>query len=112
MDSVRGFYEREITGDTGYRGTGELYSPDLGVHLGLAGLRLRALTFYDWGGVKRIDPLPGEPRRQSIASTGLGLRLGYERNLTLRADWGLVLNGGGQQAAGDSLVQFRVSYIF
>jgi hemolysin activation/secretion protein len=112
MDSVRGFYDREITGDLGYRGTGELYSPDLGLQLGVPGLRLRALAFYDWGGVKRIDALPGEPSRQSIASTGLGLRLGYQRHLTLRADWGLVLNGGGQQSAGDSLIQFRVSYIF
>jgi len=112
MDSVRGFYEREVTGDKGYRGTTELYSPDLGALLGVAGLRLRALTFYDWGGVKRIDPLPGEPGRQTIASTGLGVRLAYERSLILRTDWGYVLNGGGQQGAGDSLVQFRVSYIF
>jgi hemolysin activation/secretion protein len=112
MDSVRGFHEREITGDRGYRGSGELYTPDLGSLLGISDLRLRALTFYDWGSVRRLDPLPGEPRRQSIASTGVGIRLAYARSLTLRADWGLVLNGGGQQSAGDSLVQFRVSYVF
>jgi hemolysin activation/secretion protein len=112
MDSVRGFYDREVTGDRGYRGSGELYTPDLGARLGVQGLRLRLLTFYDWGSVRRLDPQPGEPDRQSIASTGIGIRLAYERNLSARADWGLVLNGGGQQGAGDSLVQFRVSYIF
>lgn len=112
MDSVRGFYDREVTGDRGYRGSGELYTPDLAAPLGVQGLRLRVLTFYDWGSVRRLDPQPGEPRRQSIASTGIGIRLAYERNLSARADWGLVLNGGGQQGAGDSLVQFRVSYVF
>ena len=60
----------------------------------------------------RNSPAPGELRGQQIASTGLGLRLAYERNLTLRADWGYVLNAGGLQGEGDSLVHFRFSYIF
>lgn len=112
MDSVRGFFVREVANDKGYRGSGELYTPDLGAGIGVAGLRLRALVFGDWGAVRRNDPAPGEPRGQSIGSTGLGIRLAYQRELTLRADWGYVLNGGGQQAKGDSMVNFRVSYIF
>jgi len=35
MDSVRGFYDREVTGDRGYRGSGELYTPDLAAPLGV-----------------------------------------------------------------------------
>lgn len=112
MDSVRGFFEREIANDRGYRGTGEYYTPDLGVRLRVPGLRARALAFVDWGAVQRNSPAPGELRGQQIASTGLGLRLAYERNLTLRADWGYVLNAGGRQGEGDSLVHFRFSYIF
>ncbi|MEJ2173788.1 MAG: ShlB/FhaC/HecB family hemolysin secretion/activation protein [bacterium] len=112
MDSVRGFYEREIANDKGYRGTGELYSPDLGASVGAPGLRLRALAFADWGALRRNNPAPGEPRGQSIGSTGLGVRLAYERDLTFRADWGYVLNAGGQQSKGDSMLHFRFSYIF
>lgn len=112
MDSVRGFLVREVANDKGYRGSGELYTPDLGAAIGAEGLRLRALVFADWGAVRRNNPAPGEPRGQSIGSTGLGIRLAYQRELTLRADWGYVLNAGGQQAKGDSMVQFRVSYIF
>lgn len=78
----------------------------------MPGLRARALAFVDWGAVQRNSPAPGELRGQQIASTGLGLRLAYERNLTLRADWGYVLNAGGRQGEGDSLVHFRFSYIF
>jgi hemolysin activation/secretion protein len=112
MDSVRGFFEREIANDKGYRGTGELYSPDLGARVGVQGLRVRALAFADWGAVRRNSPAPGESRGQSIGSTGLGIRLAYQRDLTFRADWGYVLNAGGQQGQGDQMLHFRFSYVF
>lgn len=112
MDSVRGFFEREIANDKGYRGSGELYSPDVGAGLDAPGLRLRGLVFADWGAVRRNNPAPGEPRSQSVSSTGLGVRLAYQRDLTFRADWGYVLNAGGQQGVGDQMLHFRFSYIF
>ncbi len=112
MDSVRGFFEREIANDKGYRGTGELYSPDIGPGLGATGLRVRGLAFADWGAVRRNNPAPGEAGGESIGSTGLGVRLAYQRALTFRADWGYVLNAGGQQAKGDQMLHFRFSYIF
>ncbi|MDX1374766.1 MAG: ShlB/FhaC/HecB family hemolysin secretion/activation protein [Burkholderiales bacterium] len=112
MDSVRGFFEREIANDKGYRGSGELYSPDLGTRIGAPDLRLRVLAFLDWGGLRRNDPAPGEPDAESISSTGLGVRLAYRRNLTFRTDWGYVLNAGGQQGKGDQMWHFRFSYVF
>ena len=48
-DSVRGFLEREIINDNGYRGTLELYGPDFGAKVPVAGARMRALAFTDWG---------------------------------------------------------------
>src|ERR1035437_1661356 len=55
-DSVRGFLEREIINDNGYRGTFEFYTPDFGKIVPVAGARMRALAFYDWGAVRRIRP--------------------------------------------------------
>jgi hemolysin activation/secretion protein len=112
MDSVRGFLEREVTSDSGYRGTAEVYSPDFGGRTGIGGLRTRALAFVDWGGVQRNHPAPGEIERQHIASAGLGARIAHGTNFSLRADWAMVWNEGGNQGSGDSRVHFSLSYVF
>ena len=112
MDSVRGFFTRELAGDVGYRGSVELYTPDLGVRSGIDGLRARALAFVDWGLVRRNQPSPGEIAREGVSSTGVGLRVAYERQLIFAADVGYVLNPGGLQGRGESLTHFRVSYVF
>ena len=111
-DSVRGFAEREVTNDWGFRGTAEIYTPDFGGKTGVSGARARALTFVDWGGVKRVNPGPGEIQRQHIASAGLGFRFSQGTSLALRADWAMVWNEGGNQGSGDTMVHFSVSYVF
>jgi hypothetical protein len=112
MDSVRGFSEREVTNDWGFRGTAEIYTPDFGGKTGISGARSRALAFVDWGGVKRNDPGPAEVDRQHIASAGLGFRVSRGTNLALRADWAVVWNAGGNQGKGDQKVHFSFSYVF
>ena len=112
MDSVRGFAEREITADSGFRGTAEVYTPDFGGRFGVGGLRTRALAFVDWGGVYRNNPAPGEVQRQHIASAGLGIRFAHSTNFSLRADWAMVWNEGGNQGSGDGRVHFSLSYVF
>lgn len=111
-DSVRGFLEREVTNDWGYRGTVELYTPDFGGWTGVAGARARALAFVDQGRVQRNRPGPGEVHAQSIASTGLGLRFARGNNLSFRVDAARVIDRGGQQSKGDSRVHFSLSYVF
>ncbi len=111
-DSVRGFADREVTSDRGYRATVELYTPDFGGWTGISGARSRALAFVDWGAVQRNRPGPGDVHGQSIASTGLGLRFSRGNNLSFRVDAGRVMNQGGQQTKGDSRVHFSFSYIF
>jgi hemolysin activation/secretion protein len=112
MDSVRGFSEREVTNDWGYRGTTEVYTPDFGGKTGIAGARTRALAFVDWGGVFRINPGPAEIHQQHIASAGVGLRFSRGTNFALRADWAMIWNEGGNQGSGDSKVHFSLSYVF
>jgi hemolysin activation/secretion protein len=112
MDSVRGFEEREVTADHGFRGTAEIYTPDFGGKTEIGGARARALAFVDWGGGVRINPAPGEIKRQHIASGGLGLRLAHGTNFAARVDWAMVWNEGGNQGSGDTRVHFSLSYVF
>ena len=86
-DSVRGFYEREIAFDEGWRATVELYTPDFGP----SDWRVRGLTFVDGG--RGADNAPERNAGDSIGSAGLGLRVNRGRTLFLRADWGYVFNG-------------------
>ncbi|HXV07517.1 MAG TPA: ShlB/FhaC/HecB family hemolysin secretion/activation protein [Burkholderiales bacterium] len=121
-DSVRGFDERAIADDIGYRGTLELYSPDFGAWAGWTGARARALVFYDWGALRRNQPAPGDVVAQSIASVGVGLRITHGTRLSLRADWGWVVDEGGvpglgtdpgtYKATGEGRLHASVAYLF
>ena len=116
MDSVRGFRERELASDRGLRFSSELYTPDfgapLGDRLGLEGLRLRAVTFYDTARIWRNQALPGELDAQSIAAWGVGLRVGLGRSINLRLDYGLVLDAGGSQGKGDGRLAASFAWQF
>lgn len=98
-DSVRGFGERAVANDRGTRSSLELVSPDLGARIAEK-VRTQVLAFYDWGEVRRNRAQPGETRFESIASSGLGLRLGMDRSLSLRLDYGVVVNGDPVTRAG------------
>lgn len=111
-DSVRGFFEREITNDKGYRGTLELYTPDFGGRTGITAARSRGLVFFDWGAAWRNKPGPGESRATHVWSTGVGLRLSRGSNFALRVDVGIVGDEGGAQTRGDSRVHASISYVF
>lgn len=111
-DSVRGFLEREITNDNGYRGVMELYGPDWGGKTGIAGARARGLLFVDWGGVTRNRPAPGEIHAQHVGSVGFGVRFSRGNNFSFRADYAMVWDQGGNQGRGDGRLHFSGSYVF
>lgn len=111
-DSVRGFFEREITNDDGHRGTVELYTPDFGGRTGITAARARALAFFDWGGVHRNEPGPAEPHAQHVWSIGAGLRFSRGTSLAFRIDYGVVGDRGGSQENGDMRIHASMSYIF
>jgi len=100
-NSVRGFYERQIAGDTGYSGSAELYTPNLLPALGAGWGELRLLAFYDLGEVHDNDIAPGTPSKDFISSAGAGLRFAIKKNVALRADAAYIINGGGLQQQGD-----------
>lgn len=111
-DSVRGFLERELTDDGGYRGSVELYTPHFGGSDAIAGARLRALVFADWGGVRRNRPAGGEMHARHIGSYGFGLRLARGNNLSVRLDLATTLNAGTSQGRNESRLHGSVTYVF
>lgn len=111
-DSVRGFGERTVTGDRGYRASLEIYTPDLGKKTGINHARLRLLAFVEGGWVERLEPQPGETSVIGIASAGAGLRFGLDKNLSVRLDYGYVLDGGGDKERGDDRLHASVAYVF
>lgn len=112
VDSVRGFLEREVTNDVGYRGSIEVYTPDFGKWTTLNGARLRAVFFLDWGGVLRNRPSAAELHGQHIASYGAGLRFSLNNNIVFRTDYGIVADRGGNQGVRDGFLTFSASYVY
>ena len=102
MNSVRGFNERSVLGDSGARLSGEIWLPPIEV-LG----SLRVLGFMDYGYMNRENALPGETDSESIVSSGLGIRWNWRNNVNLAVDYGYVINDathlrGTTADAGDS----------
>jgi len=111
FDNVRGFLEREVANDRGYRGNFEVYTPDFGKWFG-NNWKVRALGFYDAGRALRNHALPGEVTAISIGSSGLGLRLAYANSATLRLDYAVVNDAGGTQGKGDARLHASVIFLF
>ena len=111
-DSVRGFMEREIVNDNGYRGTTEVYTPDLSRFVPISGVRVRALAFYDWGSVRRMRPTVLETHGQHVSGAGFGVRFSRGTNVSLRLDVATVTDSGGLQKIGDVRVHGSFAYIF
>jgi hemolysin activation/secretion protein len=111
-DSIRGFRERELANDRGIRGSMELYTPDLGHMVGIGGVRLRALTFYDAGRLWRNKALPGELTDKTVASYGVGLRANLSAQMSLRLDYGVVAEPGGNQGRNDGRLHAGFAYQF
>jgi hemolysin activation/secretion protein len=107
-DSVRGFSERYVSNDKGYRTSWEIYSPDVAKLAGFDG-RLRFLGFYDQGTVRRNKVQPSELHQQSLDSAGLGLRLNYKASLSLRFDVAYVYHDGTSGNGKDGQTKGHVS---
>ena len=111
-DSVRGFLERELGNDRGHRASVEVYSPDFGASLPVAGAKLRLLAFMDWARLERNRPTVLEAQRQGLASAGLGMRLGIGKSFSARADFGVVTHAGGTQGRGDGRMHASLAWLF
>ncbi|MDM4764732.1 ShlB/FhaC/HecB family hemolysin secretion/activation protein [Pelomonas sp. SE-A7] len=109
--TLRGYEEREVTGDVGVIASVELMGPAMAISDALGSARL--LGFVDAGKVwNRL----GTPCRQlntecPLASIGLGLRIGGQA-LQLRLDVAHALRQGQRTDRGDDRVHFAATYSF
>ena len=112
--SVRGYEEREIVGDSGFAGSFELFSPDFAPRFGAGtGTSARALAFIDGGHVSNHRGLPclGSQTNCTLASAGLGLRLGGPA-WQVQADLARAAKSSTQTRRGDYRLHFQAGYSF
>ena len=109
MNSVRGYYEREVANDKGGRLSFEGYSPDIGKYVG-TDWRTRFLAFYDVA--QGRDNGPVRVLENSLGSIGAGLRMTQGKALSLRVDFGYVVDGAGTRQDGANRFAFAGVYNF
>ncbi len=88
QDSVRGYYEGEQAGDLGAALRLELGTPNWAP---ADRLTLSGLAFFDSAAVKRLYATSSEVATATLASAGLGLRLGTTFGLQATLTWAKVL---------------------
>lgn len=98
--NVRGFLERELAGDTGYRGTFELTTPPWLIKQ-LPDVRSYASVFYDFGQMFRNNALPAEVAQEGISSIGIGMRSVFGQKFQIKADMALVQDAGALRREGE-----------
>lgn len=101
--SVRGFAEREASGDRGWHLTSELLSPSIGG-------QHRVLAFVDAGRTHRLQRLAGEPVDAPLASYGVGWRWAVDASLAASVDLARVLRGTPLTPAGSHGLHFSASW--
>ena len=113
LDSVRGFYEREFTGDRGFSGTFEVYSPDIAGGIGApSGTRVRLLAFYDYGRAWVIDAQFPQQAVTGVASVGPGLRVAFKTAFSMRFDYGFLLETGTPGNRDHGRANFSLVWVF
>ncbi len=111
-DSVRGYLVREVSNDRGFSANLEIYTPDWGRELVNADTRMRFIAFYDYGSLGRNNALPGELQNETLASAGIGVRMGYKKIVTLRADLAQILKAAGTRQSDQQRWSVGVAVIF
>jgi hemolysin activation/secretion protein len=112
--SVRGFEERELSGDSGASFTLELASANLVPEGGaLQGLDLRLIGFADAGTVRNQDDAPCQAGRSSCNLSGLGLGLRGQWGLwQLRLDVARAMSNATTTVKGDTRAHVSLATLF
>ncbi len=113
VDTVRGYLPREAANDRGYAAQLELYTPNFAGRIGLDDKwRTRLVGFYDFGAVSRNNALPGEQAGKHLASAGIGLRLSFGKNVSLRVDLAQILKDHGTRQSSDQRLNAGLAIIY
>lgn len=102
---VRGFRERELTGDKGYFTNLEAHGPPLFA-------ALAPFVFYDYGARTHVRAVIGATPREHIASAGIGFKWRWQR-LDISLTWAHVLQGAANATPTDhDKLNFSTFYRF
>jgi hemolysin activation/secretion protein len=97
-DTVRGWEERVVSGDSGLIASAELRTPVFypSTFMGFRNVEDGAygLIFYDYGTVSSHTPLPGEQDAE-LGAVGLGFRYNRDNWFSLRVDYGFQVTEEG-----------------
>jgi len=103
--AVRGFREREVTGDKGYYVNLEAQGPPIAWDIA-------PMIFYDAGHRTLVAPVIGASASESIASAGAGLRWRWQR-IDMNVTWAHVLQGAANGTTADhDKIHFSAFYRF
>jgi hemolysin activation/secretion protein len=89
-ETVRGYYEAEVSGDRAVLGSVEWQGANWGAELPLAQANLRPTVCADAARSLTLDALAGQARSTWLASTGAGLRMN-SKDLDMTLDMGVPL---------------------
>lgn len=79
----RAFDPSEITGDEGVAAKAEFYYTLPAQQFGT----VEPYIYYEGGQVRQNDPLPGEPRRDSLRAAGIGVRVAFNDRLSASVEY-------------------------
>jgi hemolysin activation/secretion protein len=109
VSTVRGFAEPVASGDKGYVLRSEVVSPFKELGSGTHLTRVQGLVFVDHARVGNKNLLPGETTSNALSSVGVGARLAFPRNVSLRIDAGKQLGVNVQGFRPQYLVHVSLS---
>ena len=115
VDSVRGYLESSALGDKGASINLELRTPMLTKFLrnnvfSSAIKDFYLFAFFDAGRTSIFKPQPGQDKSNSLASTGLGLKIKAHNGLFGNLDYAHALKNAVEVEKGDDRLHFRVGY--
>jgi hemolysin activation/secretion protein len=112
MESVRGYWESEESGDNAIHSVVEIATPDMLKEFGKPGFSLTTYLFYDAAALWVKEPLPGQDPQSDIQGVGMGMRGTLYGGFDFQADVATALRDTSRVAAGDMYVHFKVRYQF
>lgn len=116
VNSVRGYYEGDQYGDTGWFGSVELRTPfitgDVPVWSGTAPVWLRGSVFFDVSQRYPMDTSPGRDTYRTLAGAGFGLSANINNRVDAKLIVGWPLEDSANTRAGDVRANFSIGAQF
>lgn len=112
MESVRGYWESELSGDNAIHSVVELATPDMLKEFGKPGFSLTTYLFYDAAALWIKEPQAGQEALSDIQGAGIGFRGTLYGGFDFQADVATALRDTSRVAAGDVYCHFKVRYQF